>query len=91
MVTKLDVLDTLKEIKICTGYRYKGSLLKSFPPDIKVLQECSPEYKTVRGWARETAGIQDFKALAGAGAGLSEVPVGSGGSGNIRGVDRPGS
>ncbi len=63
VITKLDVLDTLEEIKICTGYRYKGELLKTFPPEIRVLEQCRPEYRTVRGWKKKTAGITDFNSL----------------------------
>jgi adenylosuccinate synthase len=63
VITKLDVLDELKEIKICTGYRYKGSLLRAFPPEIRVLGECQPEYLTVKGWNQKTAGIQDLNEL----------------------------
>jgi adenylosuccinate synthase len=59
----MDVLDELTEIKICTGYRYKGSLLRSFPPDIHVLEECQPEYLTLKGWNQKTAGIQSFDEL----------------------------
>ena len=64
-ITKLDVLDELDEIKICTGYRYKGRLLRSFPPELKVLEECRPEYIAVKGWNRKTAGIQSFAELPG--------------------------
>ncbi|HYK91136.1 MAG TPA: adenylosuccinate synthase [Acidobacteriota bacterium] len=63
VITKLDVLDELKEIKICTGYRYKGQLLDSFPPEIQVLRQCLPEYITVAGWNQRTAGIQKFEEL----------------------------
>jgi adenylosuccinate synthase len=63
VVTKLDVLDGLKQIKICTGYRYKGEVLDSFPPDVHVLKACKPVYKTVPGWSRNTAGICDFQEL----------------------------
>jgi adenylosuccinate synthase len=63
VITKLDVLDELKEIKICTGYRYKGKTLDSFPPEIQVLEQCQPEYITVRGWNQRTAGIQEFMEL----------------------------
>jgi len=63
VITKLDVLDELKEIKICTGYRYKGSLLRSFPPDIQVLGQCQPDYLTVKGWNQRTAGIQNYDEL----------------------------
>jgi adenylosuccinate synthase len=63
VITKLDVLDELEEIKVCTGYRYKGSLLKSFPPEIEVLSQCEPEYLALKGWKEKTAGIQDFNGL----------------------------
>ncbi len=63
VITKLDVMDELKEIKICTGYRYKDRLLDSFPPEIQVLEQCRPEYITVRGWNQRTAGIQEFEEL----------------------------
>jgi adenylosuccinate synthase len=63
VITKLDVLDELPEIKICTGYRYKGSLLQSFPSEISVLGECTPEYMTLKGWGQKTAGIQEFNEL----------------------------
>jgi len=63
VVTKLDVLDALKEIQICIGYRHKGALLPYFPPEVRVLEECTPEYLTVPGWNQETAGIQDYDVL----------------------------
>jgi len=63
VLTKLDVLDSLNEIKICTGYKYRGELLKFFPPEIRVLEECTPEYASIRGWNQKTAGIQDFEQL----------------------------
>lgn len=63
VVTKLDVLDCLDEIKICTGYRYKNDLLKSFPPDIQVLEQCQPEYETVKGWKQSTSPIREYNDL----------------------------
>ncbi|MBZ5498387.1 MAG: adenylosuccinate synthase [Acidobacteriia bacterium] len=63
VVTKLDVLDRLTEISICTGYRYKGRLLDFFPPEIQVLEQCEPEYLTVPGWNQRTAGICNFDDL----------------------------
>jgi adenylosuccinate synthase len=59
----MDVLDSLSEIKICMGYRYRGSLLKSFPPEVGVLAECRPEYVTVKGWHCTTAGIREYEKL----------------------------
>jgi len=63
VITKLDVLDVMDEIKICTGYRYKSDILKTVPPDIRVLEQCRPEYLTVKGWRAKTDGIQDFSDL----------------------------
>jgi adenylosuccinate synthase len=63
VITKLDVLDELKEIKICTGYRYKGELLRSFPPDVDLLAHCKPDYISVKGWNQKTAGIQEYTGL----------------------------
>jgi adenylosuccinate synthase len=63
VITKLDVLDSLPEIKICTGYRYGNSLLRSFPPEIEVLEKCRPEYVTVKGWNSKTAGIREYEKL----------------------------
>ncbi len=63
VITKLDVLDGFPEIRICTGYRYKGRLLDSFPPDLQVLMECQPEYETMPGWDKPTAGICDIAEL----------------------------
>jgi adenylosuccinate synthase len=62
-ITKLDVLDGLSEIRVCTGYRYKGQLLDSFPPDLQILTECQPEYETLPGWSQPTAGICDIGNL----------------------------
>jgi adenylosuccinate synthase len=65
VITKLDVLDELPELKICIGYRYKGELLQSFPPEIRTLGQCQPEYVTVKGWRQKTAGVQEYNELPG--------------------------
>jgi adenylosuccinate synthase len=49
-LTKLDVLDGLEELRICTAYRYKGKTIKEFPADLEMLQECEPVYETLEGW-----------------------------------------
>lgn len=63
VITKLDVLDGMKEILLCTGYRYKGSRLSEFPPSVNVLEQCRPEYLTLPGWEGRTAGIRSFEDL----------------------------
>jgi adenylosuccinate synthase len=63
VVTKLDVFDAQKEIKICTGYRYKGKRLTEMPPDAETLAEIEPEYHSMPGWQTPTPGIRDVKEL----------------------------
>lgn len=62
-VTKLDVLDGCKELKICTGYRYGGKVHKEMPSDLEVLSRCEPVYQRLSGWRTATTGIAAYKAL----------------------------
>ena len=50
-VTKLDVLDNLDELRICTGYRYGAALLTDPPACIDRFTACEPVYETLPGWA----------------------------------------
>jgi len=63
VVTKLDVLDEMKKIKICTGYKYNGEIYKDFPADIDILDNCSPVYEEHDGWMRDTTGARSFRDL----------------------------
>jgi adenylosuccinate synthase len=72
-VTKLDVLDGLKSIKICTGYRFRGDAasassviglkggekLDFFPGSLSLLANCEPIYEEMEGWDRPTAGVRE--------------------------------
>jgi len=62
-LTKLDVLDELAEVHICTGYRCGGGVLDEFPADTSVLEGCEPVYETLPGWNAPTAGVRDFAML----------------------------
>ena len=62
-LTKLDVLDTLKEIKICTGYRLHGRLLEIPPPTIEDLEKVEPVYETWPGWNCSTKEITSYEDL----------------------------
>ncbi len=62
-LTKLDILDGLSVIKICTGYKYKGSMLKNFPKELEVLSQLKPVYEELEGWKESTIGIKEFKRL----------------------------
>jgi adenylosuccinate synthase len=63
VVTKLDVLDDLKTIKICTGYTYKAKLYRTFPANTEILFKVGPEYEEHPGWIRNTSGITSFNKL----------------------------
>ncbi len=62
-LTKPDVLDFLDEIKVAVGYRYRGALLRDFPPDPWVLEEVKPEYQTLRGWKTSLRGLRNLEEL----------------------------
>ena len=62
-LTKLDVLDALAEIKVCTGYRLDGRVLDSFPAVSQDLRRVEPIYATLPGWQSSTEGITELSAL----------------------------
>jgi adenylosuccinate synthase len=66
-ITKLDVLDGLESVKICTAYEYQGEIIKDFPASLDVLADCQPVYETLPGWAEDTSKmrkLEDFPANA---------------------------
>jgi adenylosuccinate synthase len=66
-VTKLDVLDTLEKVAICTGYEYDGELHTEFPGDVSMLERVTPKYEWMDGWRQSTADarrIEDLPAAA---------------------------
>ena len=62
-LTKLDVLDGLDRIEICTAYRCGGATLTEFPSDVERLAQCEPIYESMPGWSAPTVGVRDFKRL----------------------------
>jgi adenylosuccinate synthase len=62
-LTKLDVLDVLAEVPVCTSYRHRGQVLTELPSDLDVLMECEPIFEKMPGWERPTAGVREFSAL----------------------------
>jgi adenylosuccinate synthase len=53
-ITKLDVLDTFDEVRICTGYVADGDTHTTFPYDLSLLDRARPVYETLPGWRRPT-------------------------------------
>lgn len=62
-ITKLDVLDGLESLQICTGYEYQGEILEHFPASLKVLAECKPVYETLPGWSENISAISKLEDL----------------------------
>lgn len=62
-LTKLDVLDGLDEIKICTGYRLDGAEIDYLPADAAVQARVEPIYETLEGWATTSGGAQSWADL----------------------------
>jgi adenylosuccinate synthase len=62
-LTKPDVLAGLGEIAVCTGYRYKGGTLRSFPTESWVLEKVVPEYRILPGWPDTLRGAADPGSL----------------------------
>jgi adenylosuccinate synthase len=62
-LTKLDVLDALDEIKVCTGYKLDGRAVESFPAVSQDLRRIEPVYETLPGWNTSTEGITELDKL----------------------------
>ena len=62
-ITKLDVLDGLDELKVCTGYKVDGKTINILPYGAESIAACTPIYETHPGWSEMTLGIQQFDKL----------------------------
>ena len=62
-LTKLDVLDGLPEVKVCTGYRTATGTVTDFPADLQVLAGATPVYETLPGWSVPTKGMTRIENL----------------------------
>ena len=62
-VTLLDVLCGFEEVKVCTSYKHRGKEYPDFPSSLRILEECVPVYKVLRGWKEDISGIRKFSDL----------------------------
>ena len=62
-LTKLDVLDGLETIGICTGYRYQGRLIDSVPIGAEAYAQCEPVIEDMPGWSESTMGVTEIQQL----------------------------
>jgi len=64
-LTKLDILDGIETIKVCTGYRVGGKVLDYLPAGFKDQQDIDPIYEAIDGWSESTQGARSWKDLPG--------------------------
>jgi len=62
-VTKLDVLDGLPTVRLCTGYRYEGAVTDILPYGADQVSRCEPVYEDFPGWSQSTDGVRDLARL----------------------------
>ena len=62
-LTRLDVLDGLPCIQVCTAYRYAGKVLTRVPASVEVLQQCEPLYEDLPGWSQSTSECRRYDDL----------------------------
>jgi len=62
-ITKLDVLDGLPEIRVCTGYTVEGKPQPLLPSGADAVADCVPVYETLPGWTESTVGVRSFDLL----------------------------
>jgi adenylosuccinate synthase len=81
-VTKLDVLDTIPEIPVCTAYRINGEIVEDLPADARQLGQAEPVYEALPGWSAPTSEARRLADLPAAARAyldrlqeLLEVPV----------------
>jgi adenylosuccinate synthase len=63
VVTKMDVMDECKEIKVCTGYKIDGKITDVVPADMVGFKKIEPVYTTLPGWLTSTEGITEYDKL----------------------------
>ena len=62
-ITKLDVLDGLQEVLVCTGYHLDGRVADILPLDADDITRCEPVYEAFEGWSETTAGVTRWDDL----------------------------
>ncbi|MBK7655080.1 MAG: adenylosuccinate synthase [Betaproteobacteria bacterium] len=62
-ITKLDVLDGIAELQLCTGYELDGETIDILPMGADEIERCKPIYETMDGWTDSTVGVTDYGKL----------------------------
>lgn len=62
-LTKFDVLDHLDELRVCVAYRRRGEEVATYPPSLRVLEECEAVYEMLPGWKQSTVDVRHYENL----------------------------
>ncbi len=62
-ITKLDVLDGISELLLCTGYEMDGETIDILPMGADDIERCTPIYEVMEGWSQSTVGVTDYAKL----------------------------
>lgn len=62
-LTKMDVMDGMETISICTGYELDGKIIGNYPTQLKEFARCKPVYEQMPGWMQKTSGITSYQDL----------------------------
>ena len=62
-ITKLDVLDGIEQLQLCTGYELDGEQIDILPLGADEIARCKPVYETMEGWSDSTVGITEYDKL----------------------------
>ncbi|MBE8949033.1 MAG: adenylosuccinate synthase [Quinella sp. 3Q1] len=62
-VTRLDILDSFDEIKMCTAYKINGEIINEIPASLKILAQVEPVYETFAGWKTDISKIRRYEDL----------------------------
>jgi adenylosuccinate synthase len=62
-ITRLDILDVLSKLKICTSYKIDGKTIDNFPASVTILEKCEPVLEELDGWENPTSDVRKFKNL----------------------------
>jgi adenylosuccinate synthase len=63
VITRMDILDNMPRLKICTSYKVDGKKIDNFPASVVLLEKCEPVYEDIAGWEKPTSDVRKFKDL----------------------------
>jgi adenylosuccinate synthase len=63
VITRIDILDNMPRLKICTGYKINGKTIDDFPASVAILERCEPVYEDIAGWEKPTSDVRKYKDL----------------------------